>query len=93
MDRSAAKEGELCSTKMEPSRIEETHAKQLKIQTNAMYNYQKKLFLLKKGSGMTFLPVNISEDILLKPKCGKNMLDVCCDPTLHYVYRAMVDTR
>ena len=28
----------------------------------------KKLFLLKKGSGMTFLPVNISKEILVKPK-------------------------
>ena len=30
--------------------------------------FRRKLFLLKKGSGMTFLPVNISEDILLKPE-------------------------
>ena len=29
---------------------------------------QKKLFLLKKGSGLTFLPTNISEETLLKPK-------------------------
>ena len=52
----------LGSTKMEP------YAMQLKIQTNPGYNIQKKLFLLKKGSGMTFLLVNISEDILLKPQ-------------------------
>ena len=29
---------------------------------------QKKLFLLKKGSGMTFLPTNISKETLSKPK-------------------------
>ena len=29
---------------------------------------QKKFFILKKGSGMTFLPTKISEEILFKPK-------------------------
>ena len=70
LERSVAKERELGSTKMDVSwRIEETHAKQLKIQTNPVYNNsERSCFLLKKGSGMTFLPIKISEEILLKPK-------------------------
>ena len=70
LERSAAKERELGSTKMEPSSsIEETHAKQLEnSDESSVQVIQKKLFQLKKGSGMTFLLVNISEDILLKPK-------------------------
>ena len=42
LERSVAKERESCSTKMQqPSSIEETHAKQLKIQTNPVYNYSE----------------------------------------------------
>ena len=40
LERSLAKEIEIGSTKMEPSSsIEKTHAKQLQIQTNPVYNY------------------------------------------------------
>ena len=56
MERSVVKESELFSTEMEQSSIEETYATQSKIPTNP-------------GSGMTFfLPTNISEEMLLKPK-------------------------
>ena len=65
LERSIAKKRELGSTKMDQSWvIEETHANQLKIQTIIRW----KLFLLKKGSGTTLLPVKISENIPLKPK-------------------------
>ena len=36
---------------------------------------QEKLLLSKKGSGMTFLPTNISDEILLKPKSQNWSLD------------------
>ena len=58
LERSVAKESELCSTEMEQSSVEETHATQLKC------TIQKKLFLLKKGSGMTFLPASFSKETL-----------------------------
>ena len=48
--------------------IEETHAKQLKIQTNPVYTYSEEGIDIEEGSGMTLVHVNISEDILLKPK-------------------------
>ena len=35
----------------------------------------KKFFLLKKGSGMTFLPIKISKDITLKPKSQNGSWD------------------
>ena len=37
LERSVAKESEPCSTEMEQSSIEETHAKQFEIQTNPVY--------------------------------------------------------
>ena len=47
LERSVAKGRELGSTKMEPSRrIEETHAKQLKIQTNPVYKYSEGVILI-----------------------------------------------
>ena len=58
LERSIAKESELCSTEMEQSSVEETHATQLKC------TIQKKLILLKKGSGMTFLPASFSKETL-----------------------------
>ena len=41
-ERSIAKEGEPCSTELEQSRIEETHATQFKIPTNPVY-YSKEV--------------------------------------------------
>ena len=47
LERSVAKERESGSTKMQqPSSIEETHAKQLKIQTNQVYNYSEEVILV-----------------------------------------------
>ena len=78
LERSVAKEREPGSTEMEPSwSIEEAHAKQLKVQRNPCTIIQKKLFPLKKGSDMAFLPVNISEDAFLKPKSQKWSWDWC----------------
>ena len=37
LERSVAKESELCSTEMKQSSFEETHAKQFEIQTNPVY--------------------------------------------------------
>ena len=45
LDRFIAKERELCSTEMDQSRIEETHATQFEIQTNPVY-YSKEVVLL-----------------------------------------------
>ena len=56
LERSVAKERELCSTEMERTGVEETHATQLKC------TIQKKLILSNKGSGMTFLPVSFSKE-------------------------------
>ena len=71
LERSLAKERELGSAKMEPSTsIEGTPAKQFENSDESSVQSFKRsyLFVLKEGSGMTFLLVNISEDILLKPK-------------------------
>ena len=38
LERSFAKVSEPCSTELEQSRIEETHAKHFEIQTNPVYN-------------------------------------------------------
>ena len=65
--RSVAKESEPCSTEMEQSGIKETHAPQFEIQTNPLY-HSKKVFLLKKRSGMTFLPTSFSKETLFTPK-------------------------
>ena len=43
LERSVAKESEPCSTKMEQSSSEETHAKQFEIQTNPVYNYSEEV--------------------------------------------------
>ena len=67
LERSVAKESELCSAGVEQSSIEETHAKQFEFRRIWCTIIQKKLFLLKKGSGMSCFLANISEDILLKP--------------------------
>ena len=43
LERSVAKESEPCSTEMEQSTIEDTHAKQCEIQTNPLYNYSEEV--------------------------------------------------
>ena len=49
LERSVAKERELGSTKMEPSSsTEETHAKQLKIQTNPVYTHSEEVILVEE---------------------------------------------
>ena len=49
LERSVAKERELGSTKMEPSwSIEETHAKQLKIQMNPVYDYSQEVIPIEE---------------------------------------------
>ena len=67
LERSDAKEREPGSTKMEPSR-NSCEAVENSDESSENTIIQKKLFLLKKGNGVTFLPTNISDDILLKPK-------------------------
>ena len=47
LERFVAKESELCSTEMEQSNIEETHAKQFGIQTSHMY-YSKEVILIEE---------------------------------------------
>ena len=48
LERSVAKESEPCSTEVEQSSIEETHAKQFEIQTNPVYNYSEEGVLLEE---------------------------------------------
>ena len=43
--------------------IEECHAKQFEIPMDPVY-YSKNVILLEKGSGMTFLPANLSKETL-----------------------------
>ena len=49
LERSVAKEREFGPTKMEPSwSIEETHSKQLKIQTNPVHNCSEEVILIEE---------------------------------------------
>ena len=71
LERPVARGRELGSTKMELSRcIGETHAKQLRIQTNPVDNHSEEVILTEEGKWDDILAchVNTSEDILLKPK-------------------------
>ena len=67
LERSFAEERDPGSTKREPpSSIEETHANQVKIQTNSVYCTEEAIPIEdRKWNG------NNSEDILLKPKSQK----------------------
>ena len=47
LERCIAKENELCSTELEQSRIEETHATQFEIPTNSVY-YSKEAILVEE---------------------------------------------
>ena len=67
VERSIAKESEPCSTELEQSRIEETHATQSKIPTNPVY-HSKEVIPVGEGSGMTFLLATLSKESLFQPK-------------------------
>ena len=59
--------------------LEETHGKFRRMQCRII---RRSYASLNKGSEMTFLPVNISEDILLKPK-SQNWSRVWCVPMVY----------
>ena len=61
LERSIAKESEPCSTVMEQSRIEETHA------TQEPAYQPKEVVLVRVGSGTTFLPTSQPKETLFKP--------------------------
>ena len=48
LERSVAKESELCSTEMEQSSIEETRAKQFEIQTNPVCNCSEEVIPIEE---------------------------------------------
>ena len=58
---------EPCSSEMEQSSIEETHATQFENQTNAVY-YSREIFPIEENPWKTFQPTIISKETLFKPK-------------------------
>ena len=63
---SIAKGSELCSTLLEPSRIEETHATQELVPANPVYCVKETA--LKGERTLTFLSTNGTRKMLFRPK-------------------------